>query len=661
VFLFAIVAGLPVALWKGKPVYRATAVIYISPSVTRNPTDDRERDGGAYTTYVHQQAQNLLRRGVLETAMQKMSAAGIVWQRPGESAQSAVDRLHESLDVQHAPETYQLEVSITGVKRSGLPIVANSVVRAYLESVSSDGELGMQEKLTALREERDRVSEALSKKTSEQALLTQPLSAATFSSETALPEDKRATEAKTQLAEARERRREAAAQLQMFEKLGTTDSKAGVSPEEEALRARLTELNTQETQLETHLSELRARDMGPSHPVRQSEEQDLRRVQQQRAQAEAEARKKTHARLQAELERAEQAERDLMAEVAAQDAQLPGLAKTYYQAIEGSGIIAGLRQRMTALDERIAALELEGKSPGSIRLFADAIPPITPYKGGLKKMLLGLTIAALLLALAAMFATDLLLQPVHSAGEVEAILGFSPVGVLLHSNPVTQEFAYEQFLRFVGGIERARHTLGAHTFAITPLQAGSSVSELIARLGSELKKRGVDVLIVEANAFEFNATGSSIAPSGLGEMLAYGTADWRNIERGEGGAADRLRLGRTYGEPRLPDIGRLKDVLPQLAARYEIVLVEAPPLLVSADAEHLVSVCDATLLVVDSALDSKKDIKKATEKLRYLRPDRIGAILANLDLGKGESALIREAKQYNRARQHARERLQLTA
>ena len=128
---------------------------------------------------------------------------------------------------------------------------------------------------------------------------------------------------------------------------------------------------------------------------------------------------------------------------------------------------SGCRHATTPIDERIGNLELESSSPGSVHLFQPARPPLGPSRARR-------TDAAHAVphldthGNCVRPCSSICFDPhLYTGGDVEAVMGFSPVGVLLDDREVTQLVYDECALRLAAGIDHAAHAAGVRTFVVT--------------------------------------------------------------------------------------------------------------------------------------------------------------------------------------------------
>jgi hypothetical protein len=95
----------------------------------------------------------------------------------------------------------------------------------------------------------------------------------------------------------------------------------------------------------------------------------------------------------------------------------------------------------------------------------------------------------------------------------------------------------------------------------------------------------------------------------------------------EGEAADRVGLGRNGPSKHLDRLERLPGLTQEWAAEYDVILVDLPPLLVSADAEILVRSLGHVIVVIEADSQIVGEIKRARRLLQKLDPPAIGLIV----------------------------------
>lgn len=159
---------------------------------------------------------------------------------------------------------------------------------------------------------------------------------------------------------------------------------------------------------------------------------------------------------------------------------------------------------------------------------------------------------------------------------------------------------------------------------------GSGASSLISNLASSLAAIDMRVLVIDGNFRRpamHKVFGVSEGP-GLGEAL-MGTAPFADVVQ----STDEPGLDvLTAGAPGNRIFERLTTssmsrVLDEARARYDIVLVDAPPAIVAGDAMALANRCDASLLVVRAYGEKRGLVQRVRDQLDDTRADQIGVVI----------------------------------
>jgi Mrp family chromosome partitioning ATPase len=90
---------------------------------------------------------------------------------------------------------------------------------------------------------------------------------------------------------------------------------------------------------------------------------------------------------------------------------------------------------------------------------------------------------------------------------------------------------------------------------------------------------------------------------------------------------DRVLIETANGRGWLPSAGQTSDAFKELKSLYDIILMDAPPILSCSETERLVSIADATLLIILARKTSKKQIKQTVVRLERLSPASVGTIV----------------------------------
>jgi tyrosine-protein kinase Etk/Wzc len=106
----------------------------------------------------------------------------------------------------------------------------------------------------------------------------------------------------------------------------------------------------------------------------------------------------------------------------------------------------------------------------------------------------------------------------------------------------------------------------------------------------------------------------------------------QHVAVGGEGTLDVLPSGALLTTPgRLMAIERVREVLKDLAPRYDLVVIDSPPVNLLADAALLGSAADAVLLVARAGHTSMEALRHATDQLAAAGAPVVGTLLNDID------------------------------
>jgi succinoglycan biosynthesis transport protein ExoP len=654
ILLAGLLLGLPAAWQLGKPQYYAEALIYVSPTFVKNLNDETDQQRH-YETFVQQQAATVGRHDILTAALERMGDLAREWKRPGDSQRKTVERLASGISVRRIPDTYQIAVGLSNSRKEGLAEMVNIVVQTFIEKARREEFFGREEIVRTLSKERAAVDSELDRKASELASLAGRLGVTNFSPQMTNPYDEVLTSGKEEMAAFRQKRLEAEALARVLE----ADPQGSGSGIVEQAAARDPELELTRSAVARRRAELlpQIRGLAREHPDRRAAEQELKDYDAQLERLTASTYKKVRATLLSkaheELRQAVDVERGLEQSIASQSALAGGFSRTLQRGIDLTHEIDRLRARHNQVDDRIRFFTIEASAPGYLRLFSAAQPPEVPSKGKRKQIFALILLGTLALSVVVPLTLDLMDTRLRSPERVEEVLAFPPAGLVLEQQASTREFADEHVARLVSGIARAHHNGRARTFLFTSLRPESGTSTVVSRVGRGLRKMGLGVIVIETNAF----SRQDGAVRGLAEVLTGAATPADTIQFGVWEEPDRMSAGDTGGSPRIPGMQRMGQLLDQLNAGYDIVLLDAAPLLLSADTEMLARAAQATMLVIDARRVHRGELERVVKLLERLQPAGLGAVLNRVLIKKGGRDLQRDFKYFSATRHDTRNAL----
>ena len=249
-------------------------------------------------------------------------------------------------------------------------------------------------------------------------------------------------------------------------------------------------------------------------------------------------------------------------------------------------------------------------------------------------------------------AVDYLDKRIKSPVEVGALLGFPPLGwIIERSSPKTQAFAVDQMRRLALAIERECNAHGTTCIAVTAAKPGEGTTTLVLDLARMLSDIGVRTLAVEANAFKPSARFAAAEEThGFAAALAGMAKLETAIIPATDVLPDRLPLGDIGDDPHLSIHGELRpaldDALQELKGMYDLVLLDVPPILLSADAELLIGSAGAALLVIAAERVTKGEIRRAARSLERLAPPVVGVVVTRVRVYDGGGYFAEMLKEY---------------
>ncbi|MGH7458048.1 MAG: polysaccharide biosynthesis tyrosine autokinase, partial [Longimicrobiaceae bacterium] len=342
-----------------------------------------------------------------------------------------------------------------------------------------------------------------------------------------------------------------------------------------------------------------------------------------------------------------------------------------------------LEEIYTLLQTRLTEAEIQQAAvPGNVRILDPALIPQEPFAPRPMRTLLLAGMLGLLLGTGAAFLREALDTKVRSKEDVETATGGMPIlGFVPRIRPPTLAAAGNgrQNGRFSGSIRRLKPEALLEERLVTHLDPRSPPAEAYRTLRTNITfssaERAPRLLLVTSS---MPADGKSTSAANLAITLAQQgirtlllDADLRkgllhkvfNVPQEPGlshlllernvveECLQELEIGRAEEEPYLhllptgvypPNpsemLGspRMKSLLGVLRARFQMVVLDAPPVNLVTDATILGKLVDSTVLITRTGETDKRALEHAAAQLRHLRIPVGGVVLNDIDLeGRG--------------------------
>jgi Mrp family chromosome partitioning ATPase len=630
-FLLAAAAWAPfLYLLQTRSVYRAESLLLVSPVFAKNLNEDREFQLPRFEEFVNQQLILISREDVALDALDRLGDRKGALQ-PGGSRREAALRLAASLEAKRVPTTSYITVSLDGPTPDGLAETVNAAVDAFLTRAKGQPFYGLDTRLEALNRQKARLQDEIRAKTD---ILTRWAKEYGVSGFEANPHAAALAEADRSLQEARRKRLEAEARLAGAKARQDFAHQLDVTLEAREALGTDVEMNGLRTVLLTRKSELKSKVMGltAEHPGRQSSEKLIAEIDEEIARTEAATLERLQtllsqrrdAKLKEDLQGAwldlDQSRRfeDTMAtEITALSQKAARFNDVYFDAVNIQQDLERVRKQFTAIEDRLDLMRLETHAPGFVHLVGPASAPTTPVPPKTLRWGILAILSALALALIVPLSFDLLDRRVYGPADLEGLVPSASLLWMPERRTATDAFARDQVRRLAIALDRELRLNHLSMFVVTPVRVPGGTFRLTLEVARELEAMGRRALVVEANILEPDpAFASSNGRAGLVSALSGASRVEDVVEPAVKGLPDRIPAGDPAGRALLPNASALRALLERLSHRYQIVLIDAPPLLSSSDAELLAGIADGSVLVTQARKARMADLTLAVDQLQ---------------------------------------------
>ncbi len=642
-FLLVIGIALPVSYQQGQPVFNTLSVVLVSPRFVPNLDVEKGMDylnRTDYQLYIQQQTRTATRVDVLKAALQRPEVRRF-WLRPTETEDMALTRLALSIKAENKRGSPFITISLKSSEGKGLDTILNTIVEIYLKQSQEENLYDRDVRIDILQQRRDELLDMINQRRKLRSGIAEELGVTTFKEDSLNPYDDLLIESTKAYNLARRARVEIETRFNTLKE--SIPGQQAFNAQIQELVANDSTLNRLKSTLGDRRSELISQMSGltPQHITRQRIEKEILQLDQELQQATqrlfAEIQQRLLEQRQGEVFQAQQIEQALFNEMSDQRKKANHYAGRYNQALVLNKEIERAYQQLDKIDQRVDFLTIEASAPGFVRLDSPALIPI--ITGSRKKIFLIFSLLGLGLAFLLPTLVDLLDKRLQTPGEVHKILGFPALAWILNRrDQPTRQLAFDHLRRLALTLIRDyRHNKTRH-FVLTSVKSGGGSTTLTLEIAQILISLGVRTLAVELNAFKPDARYQNDSPLGLVTLLDPRTANSLSLDTVIVPATDllppRLPLG-TCAERHLSTHGRLTDLLSTLDKRYDLILLDAPPLLLSADAELLGEIAGGVLLIIEAGHITPGELKRAAHLLERLNPPVVGTILNRVKVYKG--------------------------
>ena len=686
--LIVLIVGVPMAFVKGKKHYGSMAVVHVNPRFLRVLTEDVEQQfqsNTQYRQYVQQQVSTLSRLDVAyetlerlgdnETAinpalrpstpehldfwqtlkakarqwlhMHRQEASPYIWRLPGESPTSAAWRLLLSIQAVPVADTYLINVSIESDHSEHLARVLNEYVEVFLERSRTEEFYGMDQRLGSLAKRQKELETLIATALKRRSELAQELGVTTFSDGNLNPFDALIIDGTRALDESRRKRLQDASTVSVYVDKGADSILNSLAEEQvskdygmNALRANL---GKRRGDLLSQISGLE-----PLHPLRLAGEMEISEIDRELAGqgrlVATQQKRIIKERYIAEADQSLELENRMQKELASMRSRASWYSEHYQEALKLQSEVDRARAELAKIDERVGGMRLESEAPGFVHWSSHAVQDDSPISGGTTKWLLIVIALSMAIFIAVPLLITALDRRITAPRALHNILGFAPMGWLaLQSDDRLIGYNEDLLLRIGIRLRKDHEQHGTRSFAFMGAKSNVGVTPLVFDLAKVLRQMHLRVAVIELDAL----TRSQRYPRGNErDMNALLNACLRG-ERPEilPGDPQVWTLSLPSSVKKVPNLGALKAALDLILAHVDIILLDSPPLLLSADSEVIAAEVDCAIMVARAGHCLVNDIERASNLLERANPPSVAVLMTDVRVDGISGYLVDDARE----------------
>lgn len=207
--------------------------------------------------------------------------------------------------------------------------------------------------------------------------------------------------------------------------------------------------------------------------------------------------------------------------------------------------------------------------------------------------------------------------------------------LVVRSNP--QSITTEQYRTIRTNINFSMPGPDTQTILFTSASKEEGKSTTSCNMAIVFAEAGKRVLLVDADMRRPTLHHTFQMPNkiGLSNLLLNKGRLQDSVKRSGVPGLDLLLCGQIPPNPaELLSTPKLDDLLDEMKSKYDIVIIDSPPLLSVTDSKILANKCDATVLVVNTGKSEKESIVKARDALVTSKAFIMGVVMNNYQVAK---------------------------
>ncbi len=264
-----------------------------------------------------------------------------------------------------------------------------------------------------------------------------------------------------------------------------------------------------------------------------------------------------------------------------------------------------------------------GNSVGGLEIVDSAVPQKIPTSPRIKAIVAIAAIVGLALGVSVALLIEYLSTTYSSPENVESDLGIKHLGHVSEQKDadLVSHAIPEAYQEIAANINLPTSDIGKQVLMFAGCDRNDLASAITANLGVTLALVKSPVLVVDCNVSApnqdemFNVSSDSVRQSSQIEAVS----DWRRVtQKTEIANVDLFNMNSIMSSPiEFLDSPRLQALFEQFREHYELILLDVPPLLSSADGLALGIHADAIVLILNLTTTSRQSVRTACERITH--------------------------------------------
>ncbi len=321
-----------------------------------------------------------------------------------------------------------------------------------------------------------------------------------------------------------------------------------------------------------------------------------------------------------------------------QNTTILGVTVSNPSASDAATITSAVARQLVEVIKAVSPQAIDGSASVTATVVQDAAIPQFPYSPKTKTDAIAAALAGLILGTGLAFAREASDTRVRRKEDVEAATTVPVLGEIsgawssrLHKEPAEAAgMRSEEFGRLRANLQMIGRVDKTQTYVISSAVPGEGKTHIATGAAQSLAAAGVKVLLIDAD-LRRPAVASRLGMegnAGLTDCL-LGRATFEDVFQNVDEHLTILASGPVPPNPsELLSYPAFAELVAEVAPRFEIILIDAPPLLPVADAVVLSQVSSGVILVADVTRLRRPQLVHATEAIR-LGGGRVEGVVLN--------------------------------